>query len=79
MEYLEKRGDIEELKEKYNKMDEDFAEMWLDEFDDMSCQSAWNSLSMDTQDKMMKAWAEDFPDFYAKLTDDGEEESYKPP
>ena len=43
-EYLEANHDIEKLKEKYNEMDEDFTEGWLEDWDEITLQSFWISL-----------------------------------
>ena len=44
-EFLKQRDDLDELKEKYVEIDEDFGEALFEQWDDMDLRCNWNSLT----------------------------------
>ena len=79
-EHAEKKGNIDEIRAKYEEIDEDFTECMFDEWDEMGCQSSWNAIGNEGQTEILEYLKQDFPEFHATLTggDDDEEEAQGP-
>lgn len=65
-EYIKKHsaGKLDELKEKYANIDEDFAEALFDEWDDMNLRCNWNCIIPRFQKEIIDEFEKDWPGFF---------------